>query len=258
MTAPLVGAVGLVSLAVVATAFIDSALVILLLLGAAGLGISVLSTVSQTLLQRTVPAHLIGRVFGVIEGLSGVGLAVGSLLVPLLIQLGGARAALICTAAVLPLAALLGARALKSLDAAARVPVVEIALFRSLPHFRVLPTPELEGLSHAAVRMEFGHGEKIIVQGETGDLFYAISEGDVSIFVDGVQVATRKRPEGLGEIALLHNRPRSATAVAHGTVVLYALDGDTFISVVTGHDATRRRAEAVATARLSGHQSDPE
>ena len=70
------------------------------------------------------------------------------------------------------------------------------------------------------------------------------------MFVDGAYMATRGRPEGLGEIALLRNIPRSATVVAKGPVVLYALAGDAFLSVVTGHEATRRRSEAVARARL--------
>jgi hypothetical protein len=40
--------------------------------------------------------------------------------------------------------------------------------------------------------------------------------------------------------------------VANGPVVLYALAGDVFRTVVTGHEATLRHSEAVATARLGG------
>ncbi|MDT4959932.1 MAG: hypothetical protein QOD31_3731, partial [Pseudonocardiales bacterium] len=120
----------------------------------------------------------------------------------------------------------------------------------SMPHFRALPTPALEGLAQAARRRTFADGETIIRQGDEGDLFYAIADGQVDVRVDGVHVATNRRPDGLGEIALLRKVPRTATVIADGPVVLYALDGAAFVTVVTGHDATRRHAEAVATSRL--------
>jgi signal-transduction protein with cAMP-binding, CBS, and nucleotidyltransferase domain len=172
--------------------------------------------------------------------------------VPILSGIGGTTTALIGTAVVIPLVVLLGAKAITSLDSGARVPIVEIALLRAMPHFRALPTPALEGLAQAVQRREFADGTTIIRQGDPGDLFYAISEGRVKVFVDGEQIATRERPEGLGEIALLRKVPRSATVVADGPVVLYALDGQQFVTVVTGHDPTRRKAEAVADLRLRG------
>jgi len=46
----------------------------------AGGGRAVLAVSANTLLQRVVPAQLVGRVFGIVEGLSGAGLAAGSLL----------------------------------------------------------------------------------------------------------------------------------------------------------------------------------
>jgi hypothetical protein len=257
LAAPLMFAAATVWIALAATAFSDNAVITLLLLGAVGLGRAVLDTATRTLLQRTVPSDLLGRIFGVVEGLSMAGLAIGSLLVPLLSHLGGTRGALIGTAAVLPIAALLGGRAIRSLDAAARVPVVEIALLRAMPHFRALPTPELEGLARAAERRTFSDGEPIIRQGDPGDLFYAISEGQVEVLVNGVSVGIRRRPEGLGEIALLRKVPRSATVIADGPVVLYALDGDKFVTVVTGHDTTRHHAEAVATSRLRSSEPEP-
>ena len=244
-----------VSVALALTAVSHRPSLTVLLLVVTGLGRAVIDIATRTLLQRTVPPDQLGRIFGDVEALSGVGLAVGSLLVPAFHALGGATLALIGTALVIPACGVLGGRAILCLDSSARVPIVEIALLRSMPHFRALPTPELEGLASAAQRRTYADGETIIGQGDPGDDFYAIAEGRVSVFVDGTFVASRARPEGLGEIALLHKAPRSATVVADGPVVLYALDGPTFVSVVTGHESTRRRADALADARLETDRS---
>jgi hypothetical protein len=111
------------------------------LLAAAGASNALLEIATRTLLQRSVPPQLIGRIFGLLEGLTMAGYALGALLVPMLVYLGGSRLALLGVAALLPLAAAVGGRALFGLDAKAPVPVVEIALLRSLPLFAELPAP---------------------------------------------------------------------------------------------------------------------
>ncbi len=225
-----------------ATAFVHTAAITLVPLAGVGVSRTVLDTATRTLLQRTVPADLLCRIFGVVEGAANAGLAIGSLFVGILVEVGGPRAALIGTAAVGPLTVLLSWRAVAGLDAAARVPIVEISLLRSMPHFRALPTPQLEGLAGAANRLTFEDGQAIITQGEEGRTFFAIAEGVVRVSVDGVAVRTLTRPAGIGEIALMHQVPRTATVAAEGRVVLYELAGDAFLTVVTGHDATAATA----------------
>jgi hypothetical protein len=50
----------------------------------------------------------------------------------------------------------------------------------------------------------------------------------------------------------MHQVPRTATVAAEGRVVLYELAGDAFLTVVTGHDATRRYSEDVVRGYLGG------
>ena len=146
------------SAGLVLTAFSHAAGVIVVLVAVAGAGRAVLVVAANTMLQRAVPAQLVGRVFGLVEGLSMAGLAAGSLLTPLLVGVGGARLALIVVGCLLPATALIGLRTLRTLDRGGTVPVVEVALLRSLPHFADLPGPALETLAGALQRVELAPG----------------------------------------------------------------------------------------------------
>jgi Cyclic nucleotide-binding domain/Major Facilitator Superfamily len=219
------------------------------LLAVAGAAGTLLDVALRTLLQRSVPPQLMGRVFGVLEGLTMAGYALGALLVPLLVHLGGNRLALIGAAVVLPLAAAVGGRTLFALDAGVPVPVVEIALLRSLRLFAELPAPAIEGLAAALSPVHLPAGAVLIRQGDPGDAYYAIAAGDLDVVHDGHFLGCLGRGEGVGEIALLRAIPRTATVTAHTAATVYRLDRELFLTEVLGHAATRRLADHIAEAR---------
>jgi hypothetical protein len=210
----------------------------------------VLDLAARTLLQRTVPAHQLGRVFGTVEGLTMAGLAGGALLVPALAGLGGPAPALLGLAAVLPIAAVVGGRDLLRLDAAARVPVVEIALLRSLHLFAELPAPAIEGLAAALKPLRLAPGDVLVREGEQGDAFYTVASGSLEVWRNGEPVRHCGRGEGVGEIALLRDVTRTATVRAAAETLVYQLDREPFLRAVTGHSPTLQRAGHVVDGRL--------
>jgi Major Facilitator Superfamily/Cyclic nucleotide-binding domain len=221
------------------------------LLAVAGAASALLDVSLRTLLQRSVPPQLMGRIFGVLEGLTMAGYALGVLLVPLLVHLGGNRLALIGVAVVLPLAAAIGGRALFALDAGVPVPVVEIALLRSLPLFAELPAPALEGLAAALTPVRVPAGTALIRQGEPGDAYYAIAAGELDAVQDGHFLRRCGRGEGVGEIALLRAILRTASVIAHTDATVYRLNRESFLTAVLGHSATQRLAHGIADTRLA-------
>jgi hypothetical protein len=221
------------------------------LLTVAGASRALLDIASRSLLQRSVPAESLGRVFGLLEGLTMAGLALGSVLVPVLVHLGSSRLALLGVTAVLPLAAAGGGRALFTLDAQAPVPVVEIALLRSIPLFAELSAPVLEGLAAALTPAEVSAGTVLIREGEQGDAYYAIAAGQFDVLQGGGFLRRCGRGEGVGEIALLRAVPRTATVTAHTDATVYKLAREPFLTAVLGHAATQRQADSIAEARLA-------
>jgi len=227
------------------------------LLVVAGAGHCLLEVATRTLLQRSVPPELLGRVFGVLEGFAMAGLAVGALLVPGLAHLGGSRLAVLGVAAVLPLAAAAGGRAVFRLDTGTDVPVVQIALLRSLPLFAELPAPAIEGLAAALRPVELSAGDVLIRQGDPGDAYFAIAAGELDAEQDGQWLGRYGRGEGVGEIALLRAVPRTATVTAHTAATVYRLDRDLFLTAVLGHAPTRRQADQIAAVRLATGPAAP-
>jgi MFS family permease len=248
---PLVASLAVWSVAFLGLAAIPGALAALALLAVAGGARSTFDVAGRTLLQRVARPDLLARVFGLLEGMQMATLAVGSLLAPLLVWIGGLPLAFACVAALLPLFALAAGRSLLDIDRHATVPVVEISLLRSMPLFAQLPPPTLESIARSLEPMEVPAGVDVIRQGDHGDRFYVIADGEVDIVRDGRLAATHGRGVGFGEIALMYDVPRTATVTTRTDARLYALDAELFLVAVTGHTSLQRAARDLADARLA-------
>jgi CRP-like cAMP-binding protein len=72
-------------------------------------------------------------------------------------------------------------------------------------------------------------GKPIVTEGDPGDRFYALIEGEARVTIDGQSVRTLLAGDWFGEIALLHDAPRTATVTATVETTLWALGRDGFL-----------------------------
>jgi len=216
-----------------------------------GIGNTLVDVSAVTLMQRAVRDEVLGRVFGALQSILVLGLAVGALLAPLLIELIGTRASLIVVGTLLPVLASLLWRRLSVIDARARIPTERIELLRANPIFAPLPPAAVEHLAVKLQPVTAGAGEVVFHEGDDGDLFYIVEDGRCEITIDGEKVGDAWPGEAFGEIALLRDVPRTATVTALEETKLLALDRDEFIAAVTGHAPSHEAADAVIGSRLA-------
>ncbi|MFN8631292.1 MAG: cyclic nucleotide-binding domain-containing protein [Chloroflexota bacterium] len=224
-----------------------------MLVGLSGVGRSLGAVAGNTLLQRAAPAEVLARVFGVLEGATMLGLAVGTVGASALVAVAGIGPALVAVGAFVPLVVAALWLPLRAVERGAIAPQAELlALARSLPIFSPLPAPALERILASVKRLTMAPGEVLLREGEPGDRCYLLAEGAVEIVQRGELVAVRRAPDIVGEIALVHDIPRTATVIAASPLVLYALGREPFLEAVTGHPAVRIRAEQLTARRIAG------
>jgi hypothetical protein len=214
-----------------------------------GVANAILDISGFTLLQRGIRNEDRVAVFGIFEGLLGIGVLLGSLLAPLLVEVLGSRGAFLVAGAVLPLLALLTWRPI--IRRAGRPTADEgmLDLLRRNALFAPLPLTALDRLAESLVPMSFAPGDVIMRKGDPGDHYLLIAEGEVDVTDNGHSLGTCGPGDGVGEIALLHRVPRTATVSARTSVSGFAIDGTTFLAAVAGPTAAAL-AEAVAAARI--------
>jgi predicted MFS family arabinose efflux permease len=236
---------------ILVTGVAPAAVVAIAAMAVVGAGNAVLDIAGFTLLQRIVPNRSRGSVFGVLEALVMLTVGVGAALGPLLVSVAGLPGAWMITGAVLPMLALLSWRVVTAADEHAVIPERELHALRGVPMLQVLPLTVLEQVAADLRPVSFPAGATIISQGAVGDRFYVIVSGEVDVRVGERIVRRQLSGESFGEVALLHDVPRTAGVVAATDVELLAIGREAFVAAVTGDYQSRQAAEEVISSRLA-------
>jgi uncharacterized membrane protein len=117
--------------------------------------------------------------------------------------------------------------------------MAEIEL-REVPLFSEMDEQEVAGIRAIMEEMKFKAGQVIIREGDTGDLFYVITEGRVEVIIRdaaGSDVILHEAGPGdfFGELSMLTNEPRSARIHAMEDVTTLVLERDDFFNFLRNH-----------------------
>ncbi|KAK2098046.1 cAMP-dependent protein kinase type II-beta regulatory subunit [Saguinus oedipus] len=113
------------------------------------------------------------------------------------------------------------------------------SFFQSLPFLKSLEVSERLKVVDVIGTKVYNDGEQIISQGDSADSFFIVKSGEVKITMktkgkseveenDAVEIPQCSRGQYFGELALVTNKPRAASAHATGTVKCLAMDVQAF------------------------------
>jgi MFS family permease len=221
-----------------------------------GVGNALLDVSGFTLIQRLGIDRSLGRVFGVLYtfGIAMGGL--GSIVAPPLVSWLGLRPLLIVVGSILPLLSLVLLPRFRSIDARSE-PVPEVlSLLTGIPFFSPLPPITLEKLAARSATVDAATGDVVVAEGDPGDLFYVIADGEVEVSLAGQPQCTLGPGDQFGEIALLRDTTRTATVVATSPTRLVTIDGRDFVDAVSSSEAAFSIGQRVADDLLGRNEAD--
>jgi len=99
-------------------------------------------------------------------------------------------------------------------------------------------------------------GEHIIRQGEFADCMYFLTSGQVSVLVDGAEVARLGPGSSFGETALIDNQYRNASIVSDSYGTGYRMEKNDFNILRSKYAEFDRQVEAIANGRRKGPGPD--
>lgn len=113
------------------------------------------------------------------------------------------------------------------------MPTVEKVLFlKGVPLFAGVPTRNLVQVAGIAGEVLCAPEEPIITEGEQGNAMFLIVEGEVVIHRGEHRLATLRVQDCFGEMSILDNEPRSASATATTDCLLLKVDQDHFHAIL--------------------------
>jgi CRP-like cAMP-binding protein len=112
-------------------------------------------------------------------------------------------------------------------------PTQEIEPLKRIQLFEQLSDEELSSLAETCHKESFKAGERIFEEGAIGDKFFMLQKGEVRIskIIQGIgeeALVVLKEGSYFGEMALIDESPRSATAICNTNTVALVIDKEDF------------------------------
>jgi cAMP-dependent protein kinase regulator len=130
-----------------------------------------------------------------------------------------------------------------------KAPTKEQAL-KSTWLFSECSAKELRSIAGIADEVTVPEGKVLVEQGAIGREFYLITSGSASVKRNGRQVATLKKGQHFGELALLDRRPRNATVISATEMTVMVLGQREFNGLIETVPSLARKLLAAMAGRV--------
>jgi len=145
--------------------------------------------------------------------------------------------------------------------------VQRVALFDGLDH------REAQQIARLFKERRFSEGETVVMEGSGGAAFFLIDSGEAVVTARSIELATLRRGDHFGELALIDEGPRSATITATTELVCFGLTFWDFRPLVQGNGVigwklleslakmlreTQHEAAHLTSAQIDAHPSPAE
>ena len=120
-----------------------------------------------------------------------------------------------------------------------------------VPLFAGLDKKHLQQVSGLVTQIDVKEGKDLTREGEHGNEFIIVLEGEAEVKVGGNVVATRGPGDYFGEIALIANRPRTATVTAKTAMKIEVIGRREFQTMLHDNPGIATELLGIAADRLS-------
>jgi hypothetical protein len=201
--------------------------------------------------RRQSPTAVLAPVFVIVEGAQMAAIALGSLLVTILVSRFTVTESFVVLGFVVLGLVVIGVVRLRAAgDGPTSVDPVIIGHLVADPVFAALPAPTMERLGRTVERQCAPAGTAVVVQGDVGDHYFLIVDGEFTVTKDGENVNRLGPGQSFGEIALLRDVPRTSTVTAVTDAELLVIERDDFLDAVTGHPHSLTTARSIAADHI--------
>jgi CRP/FNR family transcriptional regulator, cyclic AMP receptor protein len=110
-----------------------------------------------------------------------------------------------------------------------------VDLLKRVPIFEGLDKRELERIAASMKQRTFNAGDTVTTEGQGGVGFFVIEDGEARVTIQGDERRRLGPGDYFGEVALLTDRPRTATITAESDLRCYGMTSWDFKPLVETH-----------------------
>jgi len=124
-------------------------------------------------------------------------------------------------------------------------------LIKGVPLFSQLGRKELSEVASIADELDLAEGKELTVEGAPGREFFVIIEGDATVRQGDMEINRLGAGDFFGEIALVENRPRTASVVAETPLRTLVITERSFRTLLEHSPEIESKVMSALAARLS-------